>query len=107
MTEPALVERAGAVILPLERSVDRSAPAVRREALEALENGGVVVRTKHGRVRARAVVVATGYATPEFRPLAGRFRMMRTYVVATDRIGARTARAARGIDAVPLRRSRQ
>jgi len=44
VTEPALAERAGAVkILPLERSVDRSAPAVRQEALETLENGGVVV----------------------------------------------------------------
>jgi glycine/D-amino acid oxidase-like deaminating enzyme len=29
------------------------------------------------------VIVATGYATPQFRPLAGRFRMYRTYVVAT------------------------
>ena len=42
--EPTLLERPGAVkILPLERSVDRSAAEVRRAALETLENGGVVV----------------------------------------------------------------
>jgi len=54
---------------------------------------GVIVRTKRGRVRARAVIIATGYATKEFRPLAGRFRMMRTYVVTTGRISPRVARA--------------
>ena len=32
---------------------------------------------------ARRVVVATGYATTQFRPLAGRFRLYRTYVLAT------------------------
>ena len=33
-------------------------------------------------------MIATGYATPEFRPLAGRFRMYRTYVLATEPISA-------------------
>lgn len=43
----------------------------------------VRLRTANGTVDARRVVIATGYATPQFRPLAGRFRMYRTYVVAT------------------------
>ena len=32
--------------------------------------------TDRGEVRARWAIVATGYATPEFKPLAGRFRMV-------------------------------
>ena len=44
---------------------------------------GVIVRTPKGRVLARRVIVATGFATPVFKPLAGRFRMKRTYVLAT------------------------
>jgi len=46
----------------------------------------VRVATRGGTLRANAVVVATGYATPDFKPLAGRFRMFHTYVVATGRI---------------------
>jgi glycine/D-amino acid oxidase-like deaminating enzyme len=42
--------------------------------------------TGQGMVECERVVVATGYATAQFRPLAGRFRMYRTYVVATRRI---------------------
>lgn len=49
---------------------------------------GVRVRTRRGVVIADRVIVATGYATPQFRPLAGRFRMYRTYVLATDRLTA-------------------
>ena len=48
----------------------------------------VELRTRGGTLRANAVVVATGYATPEFKPLAGRFRLFHTYVVATGRIPA-------------------
>jgi len=40
--------------------------------------------TRHGVLEAERVIVATGYATPQFRPLAGRFRMYRTYVLATQ-----------------------
>jgi glycine/D-amino acid oxidase-like deaminating enzyme len=47
---------------------------------------GVRVHTARGRVDARRVVVATGYATPRFKPLAARFRMYRTFVVATARL---------------------
>jgi glycine/D-amino acid oxidase-like deaminating enzyme len=44
----------------------------------------VRVHTRYGIVEARRVVIATGYATSHFRPLAGRFRMYRTYVLATE-----------------------
>ncbi len=47
------------------------------------ERDRVRLRTARGTVDARRVVIATGYATPQFRPLAGRFRMYRTYVLAT------------------------
>ncbi len=42
------------------------------------------VYTRNGVISAERVVIATGYATPRFRPLAGRFRMYRTYVLATE-----------------------
>ena len=45
---------------------------------------GVRIRAREGTLRANHVVIATGYATPQFRPLAGRFRMYRTYVLATE-----------------------
>ena len=48
---------------------------------------GVRIRTGQGSLNADLVVIATGYATPQFRPLAGRFRMYRTYVLATQPIG--------------------
>jgi glycine/D-amino acid oxidase-like deaminating enzyme len=47
------------------------------------ESGGVRVYTKRGAIDAKNVVIATGYATAYFRPLAGRFRLYRTYVLAT------------------------
>jgi glycine/D-amino acid oxidase-like deaminating enzyme len=48
----------------------------------------VEIRTRSGTLRANTVVVATGYATREFKPLAGRFRLLHTYVVATAPIPA-------------------
>ncbi len=54
---------------------------------------GVEVRTRGGTITAARIVVATGYATPEFRGLVGRFRMKDTYVVATRRL--RTSRRHR------------
>jgi glycine/D-amino acid oxidase-like deaminating enzyme len=59
--------------------------AVRRVTAQASE---VEVETDRGSVRARWAVVATGYATPEFAPLASRFRMMHTYVIATPPLPA-------------------
>jgi glycine/D-amino acid oxidase-like deaminating enzyme len=46
----------------------------------------VVVRTARGTISAARIVVATGYATSEFRGLIGRFRMKDTYVIATSRV---------------------
>jgi glycine/D-amino acid oxidase-like deaminating enzyme len=43
----------------------------------------VLVTTPRGSIRADRVVIATGYATPYFKPLLGRFKMLNTYVVAT------------------------
>lgn len=53
-----------------------------------VQRGGVRLSTDRGTLSAQQVVIATGYATPQFRPLAGRFRMYRTYVLVTERIGA-------------------
>lgn len=46
--------------------------------------GSVRVSTSTGTVTAERVVIATGYATRHFRPLAGRFSMWRTYVTVTE-----------------------
>jgi glycine/D-amino acid oxidase-like deaminating enzyme len=46
-------------------------------------NDSVTVTTPGGVILATHVVIATGYATAEFKPLAGRFRLMNTYVIAT------------------------
>jgi glycine/D-amino acid oxidase-like deaminating enzyme len=62
---------------------------------------GVVVSTPRGAVHANRVVIATGFATPEFKPLHGRFRMLTTYVVATRPLTAAERRAV-GLDAVML-----
>jgi glycine/D-amino acid oxidase-like deaminating enzyme len=53
---------------------------------------GVRLWTAHGIVESERVIVATGYATARFRPLAGRFRMYRTYVLATRPINRRERR---------------
>ena len=44
----------------------------------------VCASVREGTVGAERVIIATGYATPQFRPLAGRFRMYRTYVLTTE-----------------------
>jgi glycine/D-amino acid oxidase-like deaminating enzyme len=53
---------------------------------------GVRVHTAAGVVDARRVVVATGYATRQFRPLAGRFDLCHTYVLATPPLDAAARR---------------
>jgi glycine/D-amino acid oxidase-like deaminating enzyme len=53
---------------------------------------GVRVYSKHGTIDAQQVIIATGYATRYFRPLAGRFKLRRTYVLATNPIGRLTRR---------------
>ena len=54
---------------------------------------GVRLYASSGHIDARQVVIATGYATRYFRPLAGRFKMRRTYVLATPPLAAKTRRA--------------
>jgi glycine/D-amino acid oxidase-like deaminating enzyme len=77
----AAAGRAGASLH--ERSAVRRVKA-EGSSIEAETGGGVV--------RARWAIVATGYATPEFKPLAGRFRMFHTYVIATPRLDAQARR---------------
>jgi glycine/D-amino acid oxidase-like deaminating enzyme len=48
----------------------------------------VSIHTRNGRVDASRVIIATGYATRHFRPLAGRFRMSHTYVLSTPPLTA-------------------
>jgi glycine/D-amino acid oxidase-like deaminating enzyme len=54
---------------------------------------GVTVTLTDAGIRADWAIVATGYATPAFKPLAGRFRMMNTYVVATPPVSTAERRA--------------
>jgi glycine/D-amino acid oxidase-like deaminating enzyme len=56
-------------------------------------NTHVEVETESGLLRADRAIVATGYATPYFKPLEARFRMMNTYVIATRPLDARERRA--------------
>jgi glycine/D-amino acid oxidase-like deaminating enzyme len=74
-------DRAGAMIF--ERSPVRRINA---------DRNGAVLRMRAATVRADHVIVATGYATPEFKPLMARFRMLQTYVAATERLSYRTRR---------------
>ena len=55
-------------------------------------SGGVKIDLDAGVVSAEWAVIATGYATPEFKPLAGRFRMSSTYVITTTPIDSRQHR---------------
>ena len=50
----------------------------------------VRIEVDRGELRAAWAVIATGYATPDFKPLAARFRMSNTYVIGTPRIDSRT-----------------
>jgi glycine/D-amino acid oxidase-like deaminating enzyme len=69
----------------IDRAVHKGARVFEYSAVQRIHarSDSVDVRTTSGTLRARCVLVTTGYATPEFKPLAGRFRMMNTYVIAT------------------------
>jgi glycine/D-amino acid oxidase-like deaminating enzyme len=60
------------------------------------DGNGVLVDVGRRRVRASWAVIATGYATPAFKPIAARFRMLNTYVIATPPL-SRTERASLGL----------
>jgi glycine/D-amino acid oxidase-like deaminating enzyme len=64
-------------------------------------HGFVRVMSRRGSVRAEQAVIATGYAAPPFQPPVGRFRLHRTFVVATEPI-SRRAREAIGLHDVML-----
>jgi glycine/D-amino acid oxidase-like deaminating enzyme len=65
------------------------------------ERGRVRVVSPRGVVEADRAVIATGYATPEFKPLLGRFRLNHTYVLATRPL-TRSQRRALGLRDVML-----
>jgi glycine/D-amino acid oxidase-like deaminating enzyme len=98
------VEAPGAILTPGNAQVDpyRACLALAREATArgavlfehssvrriAGTRKGVRIDLAGGTITADWAVIATGYATPAFKPLAARFTMMSTYVIATPRIPA-------------------
>jgi glycine/D-amino acid oxidase-like deaminating enzyme len=82
---------------PERRSMRR-----RRSAGSAATAAACASRLRNGAsIRAGYAVVATGYATPAFERLSGRFRMMNTYVVATRQL-TRSERRRLGLGDVML-----
>ena len=79
----------------LKGATDRGAQVFERSPVKRIanESGVLSIRTPRGVVRADQVVVATGYATADFRPLVGRFRMKDTFVIATRRLPERLRRS--------------
>jgi glycine/D-amino acid oxidase-like deaminating enzyme len=79
----------------LRAAARRGARIFERTAAQRIDASGegVVVHTRGGTVAARRVIIATGYAMPAFAPLAGRFRMQHTYVLATRPLRAHERRA--------------
>ena len=75
----------------LAAAAKRGAKIFERSRVRSVKHSpsGIEVRTSAGSVSAARIVVATGYATPEFRGLVGRFRMTDTYVLATRRLPRR------------------
>ena len=78
----------------IDAAAKRGASIFERSTVNRIRRTGDGVRlySQHGTIDAAQVVIATGYATRYFRPLAGRFRMRHTYVLATNRIGPRARR---------------
>lgn len=81
----AQVDPYGACLAFAAASRGEGARIFERSAVTRIEGDrrGVRVRLRDGRVDADWAVIATGYATPAFEPLASRFRMMNTYAIAT------------------------
>lgn len=75
----------------LDAAARRGARIFERSRVRGVKTStsGVEVRTSGGMVSAACVIVATGYATPEFRGLVGRFKMKDTYAIATRRLPVR------------------
>ena len=79
----------------LRAAANAGAAVFERSEVQRIVTDGdrVRVRTRDGSVECDRVIIATGYATTRFRPLAGRFQMYRTYVVTTEPVSARDRRA--------------
>ena len=73
----------------IDAAVRRGAAIFERSTINRIRRieGGVRLYSSKGTIDARHVVIATGYATRHFRPLAGRFRLRHTYVLATNPLG--------------------
>jgi glycine/D-amino acid oxidase-like deaminating enzyme len=99
----ALVDPYRACIGVAESAVDAGARIFEHSPVERVSGGrtGVRVALDRGDVLADWAIIATGYATSEFKPLAGRFRMTTTYVIATPPIAA-SARRRLGLGDVML-----
>ena len=74
----------------LRAAASEGARIFERSAVRRIDTSrtAVAVRTRGGVVAAPRVIVATGYATPTFAPLTGRFEMKHTYVIATRPVTA-------------------
>lgn len=92
----AILTRGGAQFDPYAAGTGIMAAAARagarvfeRSRVTSITPGrhAVRIKTQGGVVNAERVIIATGYATPWLRPLAGRFQMYRTYVLTTEPIG--------------------
>jgi glycine/D-amino acid oxidase-like deaminating enzyme len=81
----------------LRSAAQRGAHIFEHSAVRRIENtkAGVLAITRGGRVSARNVLIATGYATSDFRPLSARFEIKHTYVLATSQIPKRAQRKLR------------
>ncbi len=77
---------------------DRGAKIFERSPVRRIitSTPSVTVKTPAGAILAKQVLIATGYATREFKPLLGRFRLMDTYVIATRRLPDRLRRKVLG-----------
>lgn len=86
----------------IQAAVSRGAKVFERTRVRRIAHvrDGVVVHTERGQIRANQVVVATGYATREFKPLVGRFRLKDTFVIATRPVPFRKRRVLRGTRAM-------
>ena len=98
------IRTSNAQLNPLQACIGLVKAAARRDA--AIFEGstinqirsigdGVRLYSANGTIDAKQVVIATGYATRYFRPLAGRFKLRHTYVLATNRINTRERRRLR------------
>ena len=87
----------------LHSAATSGAAIFERSKVQRTDRGrdGVQLVTGAGTLTTQRVIVATGYATPVFQPLVGRFRMNHTYVLATKPI-TRHQRRDLGLDRVML-----